>query len=81
MFALTMFTTFLLLLLFVLPYEGPEKFAIPLFGLYFLTNTSFIAACFKDPGYVKKSEKISFLKLNQYFDPSFICPTCEILRP
>ena len=35
----------------------------------------------KDSGVVKKSEKISFLKLNQYFDPSYICPTCEILRP
>ena len=30
---------------------------------------------------MKKSSKISFLKLNEYFEPSYICPKCEILRP
>lgn len=36
---------------------------------------------YKDPGHVKKSDKISFLKLNKYFDPSFLCSSCEILKP
>lgn len=46
-----------------------------------MTIIAFLLSCFKDPGYVKKSSKVSFLRLNQYFDPSYICPTCEVLKP
>ena len=49
--------------------------------MYLLANFFFIYTSCKDPGAVQKSKTISFLKLNQYFDPSYICPTCEILRP
>ena len=41
----------------------------------------FVFTACKNPGFVQKSKKISFLKLNQYFHPDYICPTCEILRP
>jgi len=49
--------------------------------VYLLTIITFLISTCKDPGYVKKSHKISFLKLNEYFDPSYICPTCEVLKP
>ena len=70
-----------LMLLVVLPYEGPSYYMYPLLALFGIANIFFVAASLTDPGYVKKSSKISFLKLNQYFDPSYICPTCEVLRP
>lgn len=49
--------------------------------MYLVASFFFLYTACKDPGAVKKSKVISFLKLNQYFDPSYICPTCEILRP
>ena len=49
--------------------------------VFIFTAIAFVYAVWKDPGYVKKSDKVSFLKLNQYFDPSYICPKCEILKP
>ena len=75
------FGTLILLLCFVLPFEGPRKHLPMLLSTYFVALLFFIITSCKDPGHVKKSEKISFLKLNKYFDPSFICPTCEIVAP
>ena len=46
-----------------------------------VTNGLFIIGSNLDPGYIEKSKLISFVKLNQYFDPSYICPKCEIIRP
>lgn len=71
----------MLLIGFVLPFEGPRQYTTWLISTYMIALLFFILTACKDPGHVKKSEKISFLKLNQYFDPSFICPTCEILAP
>lgn len=71
----------LLLLMFVLPFEGPRQHIYTILGWYAGALIFFFATACKDSGIVKKSDKISFLKLNQYFDPSYICPTCEILRP
>jgi len=68
-----------LLTFFVLPFTSGWQ--IPTFSAFGVANLFFLLAALKDPGYVAKSMKISFLKLNKYFEPSFICPTCEILRP
>jgi len=77
---MTMFSL-LLLLGFVLPFEGPRKHIPTLLSLYLVALLFFLLTACKDPGIVKKSKNISFLKLNQYFEPSYICPTCEILAP
>ena len=42
---------------------------------------TFFLGATQQPGYIEKGATISFLKLNEYFDPSYICPKCEILRP
>lgn len=78
---LMLFVTTALLFTFVLPYDHLKSYAQPLVVHLILTNVFFFVASYSDPGYVKKSERISFLKLNQYFDPAFICPTCEVFRP
>jgi len=70
-----------LLTIFVLPFEGAQQFAFPMLCMFAVANIFLAIASIQDPGYVKKSTKMSFLKINQYFHPSYICPTCEVLRP
>ena len=65
----------------VMPFEGIRGYSIQLIGMFLVSLFFFFLTACKDPGYVKKSSKISFLKLNKYFHPSYICPTCEVLRP
>lgn len=66
---------------FILPFEGARIFSVPLLSLCALTNFCYIWTSVKNPGYVKKSDKVSFLRLNQYFSPAYLCPKCEIIRP
>ena len=73
--------TMILLQLFVIPFKGPNVFQIPIISLFVVTNILFVIAARKDPGYVQKSNVISFVKLNQYFNTEFLCPKCEVLRP
>lgn len=70
----------LALFLFVMPFEGAREFTIPILALLVFANVFIVLTIRKDPGYIKKSEKISFVKLNQYFQPAYICPKCEIIR-
>jgi len=73
--------TFILLHLFVFPFINKKAFCYPLQIMFILQFIVYFITATKDPGFVHKSNKISFLKLNQYFHPMYICPTCEILRP
>ena len=69
-----------LLMLFVIPSSTDNKIMWTLLSLFVVSNGLFIIVSYKDPGHLKKAENVSFLKLNQYFDPSYICPKCEVLR-
>ena len=73
--------TFALLQLFVFPFVNKVIYYFPIVALFILQFVVYFIVASKDPGFVQKSNKISFLKLNQYFHPMYICPTCEILRP
>ena len=75
------FVTLNFIVLFVLPFQEEAYVPILLAASFILVNSLYVYTTLKDPGYIKKSEKISFLKLNQYFDPAYICPTCEVVRP
>ena len=79
-YALIMKGTLMLLYFYVLPIENIAYIEYTLFGLFLLSTILFVIASKKNPGFIKKSDKISFLKLNKYFDPSYICPRCEVLR-
>ena len=61
-------TTLLLLILFVLPFNGPRMYLFALISLFTFAFLQFAYVSSKDPGIVKKSNKISFLRLNQYFE-------------
>lgn len=71
----------LLICLFVVPFVDSKALRVILLISFATANILFYFTVVKDPGYVKKSERISFLKLNKYFDPAYLCPTCEIVRP
>lgn len=72
---------YLLLALFILPFHVGSGGFWTLSAFFALQMFTFIRASHTDAGTVQRSSKISFLKLNQYFKQSYICPTCEILRP
>jgi palmitoyltransferase len=72
--------TFALLILFVFPYKKANSWMHLTLGMFAFKFSIFLIASYQDPGYILKSDKISFLKLNKYFDASYLCPTCEILH-
>lgn len=74
-------TTFCLLHLFVFPFLSAHLWVYPLMVLFVFQFVAYAVAANVDPGRVQPSPKISFLKLNQYFRPMYICPTCQVLRP
>ena len=65
----------------VLPFRGPSDYIVHLLGMLLVCVFAFFYTSCKDPGFIKKSESISFLKLNKFFDQSLLCPTCKILKP
>jgi hypothetical protein len=65
----------------VMPLKGPNEYMLPCLIMLVFTNIFYVWATFRNPGYVENSEKISFVKLNQYFDPSYLCANCQILKP
>ena len=46
---------------------------------FIITFIFFILSWTTDPGYLKKSERVSFLTLVERFDPNTLCPTCGIV--
>jgi len=60
MVALSMLSLFFL----VIPFEGPSRFGVPLLIVFLITNFLMVLTIRKDPGYIQKSDKISFVKLN-----------------
>ena len=46
---------------------------------FILSNINFILCVRKDPGYLVKTNKVSFLKLVEKYDPNTLCPTCEVI--
>ena len=56
-----------------------NEWVITLLSVTLLTNLFFVITWFADPGYLRKSPKVSFLKLVEKFDPNMLCPTCEVI--
>jgi len=76
-----MFATFGAQCYIVIPFVNFYYYGFPLITLFTLQLLAYTQTVFKDAGVVKKSPNISFLKLNWYFQPRFICPTCRVLKP
>ena len=48
-------------------------------SLFILTNIFFFVAALREPGHLKGTSTVPFLKLVEKFDPNILCPSCEIL--
>jgi len=66
----SMLITFILMQLFVMVCKGPHIFLVYYDVFFCMTFFTFLNAALRKPGYVKPSNKITFLELNEYFDPA-----------
>jgi palmitoyltransferase len=68
----------MMLIIFLIVIEKQE-WVVTLLVLFGLTNFFFTITWLKDPGYLRKSEQVSFLRLVEKFDPNMLCPSCEVI--
>ena len=77
---ISILASYLSLLFFVMPFV--DKHGYWQYTLAFLLTVKFIllsiTVCI-DPGFMKNSEAVPFLELVKKFEPSNLCPACEIL--
>lgn len=69
--------TFVQLHLYVFPYSPVNGWTFQLNFHFLMVNIFFLLASFKDPGYVKSTKNLSFVKLVEMEDPRSLCPNCE----
>mmetsp|Transcript_16093 Transcript_16093/g.11608 ORF Transcript_16093/g.11608 Transcript_16093/m.11608 type:complete len:237 (+) Transcript_16093:1048-1758(+) len=79
LYLLMMFLSFLALLFLVLPYMMNNVWTWLIVGWFCLTNLCFLGSWVRNPGFLQKSDKVSFVKLVEKFDPNMLCPTCEVI--
>ena len=71
--------SFLGLIFFVFPYINGDAW-FPVLSLIFLTSQVFFVLTVKtDPGFMKRSKTVSFLRLVEKFDHNMLCPACEVI--
>ena len=56
-----------------------NEYNMALIIVFVIVNVFFTLTWRSNPGYLTSSEKISFLKLVEKFDPNMLCPTCEVI--
>eukprot|EP00347_Sterkiella_histriomuscorum_P014181 403361851 len=71
--------TFIALMLCVFPYLNGNEIPTTCIVLFCMANIFFLVTWRTDPGYLQKSQKVSFLRLVEKFDPNMLCPTCEVI--
>lgn len=72
-----MISCYVILQLFVLPYQEFFSYVKYLNLLFLITNIFFLMASFRDPGYVAKTPNLKFYKLVERCEPNSLCPNCE----
>jgi palmitoyltransferase len=72
--------SYILHLVVVFPKIHTEWIKITCSAVFALSMFFGALCCFRDPGYLQKDEKYDFLELLQMFDPSCLCPECEVIR-
>ena len=56
-----------------------DAIVMTLMMLFGISNFFFMVTWKKNPGYIEKSKKVSFLRLIEKLDPNTLCPTCEVV--
>ena len=76
-----MFFVYICLVLFMWPlYTNQQPLIYSQLTLFTLTVIFHALAMCKDPGHLKKPEKINFMQLMKIFDPVLLCADCEVVR-
>lgn len=75
-----MITIFLMVLLVVFP-KIEKAFVRESLTALFILSLTFGYVCYhKDPGYLKRDDDYKFIDLLMTYDPSCLCPECEVIR-
>ena len=74
-----LWSTYLSLMIFVFPYINGDVW-FPLLSILFISSQIFFyLTVTTQPGYMRGSSQIPFIKLVEKFDPNVLCPTCEVI--
>lgn len=68
------------MMLFIYPVMNSLKWIATTNILYLIAFLLWAIATFRDPGYLKKSDKIEFLTLVERFEPGWLWPKCHVIR-
>ena len=71
--------TFIANMAFVFPYIYAGGWVPILYSMFLLSQVFFILTIKMQPGYMRGSNTIPFLKLVEKFDPNMLCPACEVI--
>ena len=72
--------SFWLLMLFIYPVLNDIVWIASTWTVYFLMMVFWSLSTFRDPGYLKKSDKIEFITLVERYEPGWLCPKCNVIR-
>ena len=79
-FVILMAALYFFLYYYVFPFEESLTWFISINFLFTCSCILWLMSALKDPGYLRKSEKIEFITLVERFDPACLCPTGHIIR-
>jgi len=79
-FVFLIFLSYFLLTFFIYPIVNSLYWIISTNILYALVLILWAISTFRDPGYLKSSDKIQFLTLVERFEPACLCPKCHVIR-
>ena len=78
-FLILMATPMITNMLFVFPYIYADGWFPILFVLFLGSFIFFALTSRRQPGYMRGSSHIPFLRLVEKFDPNMLCPACEVI--
>ncbi|CAI2361966.1 unnamed protein product [Moneuplotes crassus] len=79
-FVVLMTLLLVVLYFYIFPFTGSIVWNCVLGALFGSSVIFWILSAFKDPGYLKKSDKLEFITLVEKLDPTCLCPKCKIIR-
>ena len=76
MFLVLLALTLALLVISVQDLNGSWDCLIGISCAFVVLMLLYACLAFKNPGVIKKSPGLSFMKLTKFFEPEYLCPTC-----
>jgi len=79
-FVVLMALLYAIMWFYVFPFTESSEWNYTLDVLFALSFILWLISAIKDPGYMKKSDKLEFITLVEKLDPACLCPKCHIMR-